>query len=50
MQIDRLVNDFLVEKKSAVVPSACPNQFLERDFGHAMMRRLWRAPGLMNTC
>ena len=30
-----------------VIPGACPNQFLHPDFGHAMMRRLWRACGFM---
>ena len=25
-----------------VIPGSCPNQFLKPDFGHAMMRGLWR--------
>lgn len=28
-----------------VIPGACPNQFLNPDFGHALMRVLWRAFG-----
>jgi hypothetical protein len=28
-----------------VIPGACPNQFLEADFGHAAMRVLWRTLG-----
>ncbi len=31
----------------AVIPGACPNQFLKPDFGHAMMRVLWRTLGFM---
>ena len=31
-----------------VIPGACPNQFLNPDFGHAMMRGLWRLFGFMN--
>jgi predicted CoA-binding protein len=31
----------------AVIPGACPNQFLKPDFGHAMMRVLWGALGFM---
>jgi hypothetical protein len=26
----------------AVIPGACPNQFLKTDFGHAMMRGMFR--------
>lgn len=33
----------------AVIPGACPNQFLKADFGHAMMRGLWRLFGFMNV-
>lgn len=33
----------------AVIPGACPIQFLKPDFGHAMMRRLWRAFGFMSV-
>lgn len=33
----------------AVIPGSCPNQFLKPDFGHAMMRGLWRTFGLMNV-
>lgn len=28
-----------------VIPGACPNQFLNPDFGHALMRVLWRTLG-----
>jgi predicted CoA-binding protein len=31
-----------------VIPGSCPNQFLEPDFGHAMMKVLWRTFGFMN--
>ena len=30
-----------------VIPGSCPNQFLKPDFGHAMMRGMWRMFGLM---
>jgi len=32
----------------AVIPGTCPNQFLKPDFGHAMMRGMWRVFGFMN--
>jgi predicted CoA-binding protein len=32
-----------------VIPGSCPNQFLKPDFGHNMMRGLWRTFGLMNV-
>ena len=31
-----------------VIPGTCPNQFLKPDFGHAMMRGLWRTFGFLN--
>ena len=31
-----------------VIPGTCPNQFLKPDFGHKMMRGLWRTFGFMN--
>jgi uncharacterized protein len=33
----------------AVIPGSCPNQFLKADFGHAMMRGMWRLLGFMNV-
>jgi uncharacterized protein len=33
----------------SVIPGACPNQFLKPDFGHAMMRGLWRLVGNLNV-
>ena len=30
-----------------VIPGSCPNQFLHPDFGHGLMRVLWRALGFM---
>ena len=30
-----------------VIPGSCPNQFLNPDFGHSMMRMLWRSLGFM---
>ncbi len=32
----------------SVIPGSCPNQFLNADFGHAMMRGLWRLVGNLN--
>lgn len=32
----------------AVIPGSCPAQFLNADFGHSMMRRLWRVFGYLN--
>ena len=32
----------------SVIPGSCPNQFLEPDFGHKMMRGMWRMFGFMN--
>jgi hypothetical protein len=32
----------------AVIPGSCPNQFLQPDFGHRMMRGLWGLFGFMN--
>ena len=33
----------------AVIPGACPNQFLHPDFGHAMMRGMWKMFGFMGV-
>lgn len=33
----------------AVIPGACPNQFLKPDFGHAMMRMMWRTLGFLSV-
>jgi uncharacterized protein len=33
----------------AVIPGSCPNQFLKPDFGHKMMRGIWRLFGFMNV-
>lgn len=33
----------------AVIPGSCPNQFLKPDFGHAMMRKMWRLFGFMGV-
>ncbi len=33
----------------AVIPGSCPNQFLKPDFGHSMMRGMWRIFGFMNV-
>lgn len=32
-----------------VIPGSCPNQFLKPDFGHAMMRGMWRLFGFMKV-
>jgi len=31
----------------AVIPGSCPNQFLNSDFGHRLMRVLWRTLGFL---
>jgi predicted CoA-binding protein len=36
-------------KGITVIPGTCPNQFLTPDFGHAMMRGLWRMFGFLNV-
>ncbi len=33
----------------AVIPGACPNQFLKPDIGHAMMRGIWRLVGNLSV-
>jgi len=37
------------ENGITVIPGACPNQFLKPDFGHAMMRVMWRSFGFLNV-
>jgi hypothetical protein len=37
------------ENDIAVIPGSCPNQFLNPDFGHALMRRLWRTLGFLKV-
>src|SRR5512134_1353009 len=32
-----------------VIPGSCPNQFLKSDFGHGMMRLMWRAFGFLSV-
>ena len=33
----------------SVIPGSCPNQFLNPDFGHGMMRGLWGLLGFMSV-
>lgn len=33
----------------SVIPGSCPNQFLEPDFGHKLMRGMWGLLGFMNV-
>jgi len=33
----------------AVIPGSCPAQFLDADFGHSMMRRLWSMFGFLSV-
>ena len=33
----------------AVIPGSCPAQFLNADFGHGLMRRLWSMFGYLNV-
>jgi len=37
------------ENRIAAIPGTCPNQFLKPDFGHGMMRGLWRAFGFLSV-
>ncbi len=37
------------EKGISVRPGSCPNQFLQPDIGHAMMRGLWRMFGFLSV-
>jgi uncharacterized protein len=37
------------ENGIAVIPGSCPNQFLNPDIGHAIMRMLWRTVGFMKV-
>jgi len=32
-----------------VIPGSCPNQFLNSDFGHVLMRKLWRSVGFLRV-
>ena len=47
------VSQTAVEKARAngitVIPGSCPNQFLQPDFGHAMMRGMWKLFGFMGV-
>ncbi len=33
----------------AVIPGSCPAQFIKPDFGHSMMRRLWKMFGFLDV-
>jgi uncharacterized protein len=33
----------------AVIPGSCPAQFLDADFGHSLMRRLWNVFGFLSV-
>ncbi len=35
------------ENGITVIPGSCPNQFLAPDFGHIIMRRMWRTVGFL---
>lgn len=35
------------ENGITVIPGSCPNQFLAPDFGHGIMRRMWRTVGFL---
>jgi predicted CoA-binding protein len=37
------------ENGITVIPGSCPNQFFKADFGHGLMRRLWRACGFLDV-
>jgi len=37
------------ENNIAVIPGSCPNQFIKPDFGHALMRGMFRTFGFMKV-
>ena len=37
------------ENGTAVIPGACPNQYLKPDFGHALMRMMFRTVGFQGV-
>jgi hypothetical protein len=37
------------ENGITVIPGSCPNQFLKPDFGHGMMRVIFRTLGFLNV-
>jgi predicted CoA-binding protein len=37
------------ENGITVIPGSCPNQFLKPDFGHGLMRMMFRTLGLLNV-
>ena len=37
------------ENGITVIPGSCPNQFLEPDFGHTIMRMMWRSLGFLSV-
>jgi uncharacterized protein len=37
------------ENDIVVIPGSCPNQFLNSDFGHTFMRKLWRTVGFLRV-
>ncbi len=37
------------ENGITVIPGSCPNQFLKPDFGHKMMRVMFRTLGFLNA-
>jgi predicted CoA-binding protein len=39
--------DMCRENGITVIPGSCPNQFLNPDLGHSIMRKLWRTLGFM---
>ncbi|MBI5933393.1 MAG: CoA-binding protein [Chloroflexi bacterium] len=47
------VSQAAVEKARAngitVIPGSCPSQFLQPDFGHALMRGMWKLFGFMGV-
>ncbi len=38
-----------IEHGITVIPGSCPNQFLKPDFGHAVMRMMWRTLGFLKV-
>ncbi len=41
--------DMCREHGITVIPGSCPNQFLNSDFGHTLMRKLWRTVGFLRV-
>lgn len=41
--------EFCKANSISVIPGSCPNQFLKPDFGHSLMRVMWRTFGFLSV-